>query len=49
MTTFLEWNAIEFDAPQADVVRFTLALASGDRTEEDVADWLRVWSRPLKR
>jgi death-on-curing protein len=49
MTTFLELNGYEFDASQADVIRFMLALASGERIEEDVADWLRVWSRPLEK
>lgn len=49
MTTFLEWNGYEFDASEPDVIRFMLSLASGERTEEDVTDWLRVWARPLKR
>lgn len=49
MATFLELNGTEFDASQAEVVHFILALASGERTEEEVAEWLRTWSRPLER
>ena len=41
MITFLELNGCEFDALEAEVVEKILALASGDMTEDDLANWLR--------
>jgi len=41
MDVFAGLNGFEIEAPEADVVRVMLALASGDLTEEQLAEWLR--------
>ena len=40
MDVFAGLNGLEIEAPEADVVRVMLALASGDLTEEQLAEWL---------
>ena len=39
--TFLELNGLKLTATEEDVVRETLALASGDSTETHYAAWLK--------
>ena len=42
---FLERNGLEFYATETEVVLRTLALAAGEMTEAEYADWLRSNSR----
>jgi len=44
---FLERNGYEFFAPEAEVVIRTLALAAGELTEADYADWLEKNSKSV--
>ena len=46
---FLGLNGFGFDAPEDEVVETMLALASGDLSEEALADWIRSRSQPLTR
>ena len=39
---FLEYNGHSFQAPEADVVLQTLALAAGEINESEYAAWLKV-------
>lgn len=48
MATFLGINRHEFRATDADVVTEMLALASGQVSEEDLADWIRKHMTKLK-
>jgi death on curing protein len=41
MAVFLELNGRELDAPEPEVVRVMLGVASGDVAEPELADWLR--------
>jgi death-on-curing protein len=43
---FLGLNGFSFDAPEDEIVETMLALASGDLTEEALADWIRSRSQP---
>lgn len=43
---FLEINGYRFQAPEAEAVLQTLALAAGERTPEAFADWLEKNSVP---
>lgn len=43
---FLEVNGQIFEAPEAEALVETLALAAGDRSEAAYAAWLRRHSRP---
>ena len=45
LVTFLGINGYQFDAPEADVVVEFLALAAGERTEEELTLWVRAHSR----
>ena len=38
---FLRWNGVQFTISEAELVVMTLALAAGELTEEQVADWFR--------
>lgn len=38
---FLKWNGIELKAEKSERYATMLALAAGELTEEDFADWLR--------
>lgn len=42
MVVFLELNGLRFDATEPDVVTIMLAVASGQRSETDLAEWLRA-------
>jgi len=44
MVTFLGINAHDFTASDADVVAAIVALAQGDVSEDQLADWIRVHS-----
>jgi len=46
---FLELNGHRFQAPEADVVVRTLALAAGAETEADYAAWLQAHAIPRRR
>jgi death-on-curing protein len=46
---FLELNGCRFDAAEADATIRTLALAVGDLSEREFADWLRANSRRASR
>ena len=41
MAVFLELNGWELDAPEPEVVRIMLAVAAGEATEPELADWVR--------
>ncbi len=41
MATFIEQNGRELTAPEADVVVVMVAVASGEITEKQLAEWLR--------
>jgi death on curing protein len=45
MVTFLGINAYAFEATDAEVVTTFLALAAGEVSEEQLADWIREHSR----
>ncbi|MEP0919531.1 type II toxin-antitoxin system death-on-curing family toxin [Leptolyngbya sp. DQ-M1] len=40
MAVFLELNGYSLDAPEAEVVQVMLRLASGEETQESIAQWL---------
>jgi death-on-curing protein len=44
---FLERNGYEFVASETDVVIRTLALAAGEMSEADYADWLKANSKQV--
>jgi death on curing protein len=44
MAVFLDINGIDLDAPEPEVVRVMLAVAAGDLTEADLANWVRQHS-----
>lgn len=43
---FLELNGHSFEATDAEVVEQTLALAAGELSEADLADWIRAHIQP---
>ena len=45
MYVFLELNGLEFDAPEADVVRQMLLLAEHRLPEEALVNWIRAASK----
>lgn len=47
MGAFLDLNALEIEADEAEVVAVMLDLAAGALTEEDLAKWVRL--RSVKR
>lgn len=49
MVVFLELNGFRFDATEADVVTTMLAVASGQLSETDLAEWLRARRRKPRR
>ena len=42
MAVFAEFNGLEFDAPEAEVVDVMLSLAAGELDEAQLADWIRA-------
>lgn len=46
MAVFLMLNGYQLDVPEADAVITMLALAAGDRTEDEIAAWCRAHARP---
>jgi death-on-curing protein len=46
---YLGLNGFDFDAPEDEIVERMLALASGELSEEALADWIRARSQPLPR
>lgn len=49
MVVLLEINGFRFDATEADVVTTMLAVASGQLSETDLAEWLRARRRKPRR
>lgn len=47
--SFLGVNGWELDAPEEEVVLQTLALAVGQLTEDEYADWLKRYCRRDRR
>jgi death-on-curing protein len=45
--TFVEANGNRFEASEPDVVLTFVALAAGDLSEDDLADWFRRNIRPV--
>lgn len=45
MVVFPELNSLTFNAPELEVVEVMLALAEGQLSEADLADWLRSHCR----
>lgn len=48
MYVFLGANGIELDAPEAEAVLMTLAIADGSAGEAELALWLRTHSHPVE-
>jgi death-on-curing protein len=48
MAVFLELNGWELNAPEPEVVRIMLAVAAGEATEPELADWVRQHLLPLR-
>lgn len=46
MYVFLGMNGFEIDAPEPEAVIVMLELAAGERSEEQLADWLRLKTIP---
>ena len=46
MAVFLDVNGWELDAPEPNVVRIMLAVAAGEATEPESAEWVRQHLRP---
>lgn len=46
---FLQLNGYELDADEAEALVVILDLAAGDLSEEDLAKWIEINSRPLAR
>lgn len=46
MVVFLELNARQIAAPEAEVVRTMTGVAAGTTSEAALARWIRVWIRP---
>ena len=44
---FLDANGVGFEFDPADAIAIVLALAAGDLTEDDLADWFRERIRPV--
>jgi death on curing protein len=44
MAVFLDIKGVDLDAPEPEVVRVMLAVAAGDLTEADLANWVRQHS-----
>jgi death on curing protein len=49
MVVFLELNGIRFEATEPDVVTTMLAVAGGQLSEKDLAEWLRAHARDPRR
>ena len=47
--TFLEINGLHFTASEESVVEATAALAAGEMSETEYADWLKTHSRKPRR
>lgn len=47
LMTFVELNGHRFVASQVDAFQATLALASGDMTEDQLAEWVRRNIQPV--
>jgi len=48
MYVFLSVNGVEIEAAETEVVDLMVAVASGQCSEENLADWLRSHVSPLK-
>jgi len=48
MYVFLALNGLEIEAAEAEVVVLMTEVASGERSEEDLAEWLRERAIPLQ-
>ncbi|NJL28570.1 MAG: type II toxin-antitoxin system death-on-curing family toxin [Thermoanaerobaculia bacterium] len=44
MAVFLELNGLVLEAPEPETVITILALAAGEVTEVELADWIRRWT-----
>jgi death on curing protein len=49
LATFLRLNGLRLQTPEEDVVKEILALAAGERSEEELAAWVRSRVGPLSR
>jgi death-on-curing protein len=49
MAVFLELNGWTLHAPEADVVRVMLAVATGTMSEAELAGWVRAHLRPAAK
>jgi death on curing protein len=49
LVTFLRINGFALRTPEEDVVREILALAAHERTEDDLAGWIRARAEPIAR
>ena len=47
MAVFLELNGWELDAPEPEVVSIMLAVAAGEATEPELAEWVRQHLRRI--
>lgn len=48
MTVFVGLNGSAIEAEETDVVSLMLGVAGSQKTEDDLADWLRVHLVPLR-
>jgi len=48
MYVFLSLNGIEIEATETEVVDLMVQLAAGEQNEEELADWLRRHTAPLR-
>ena len=48
MVAFLERNNVQLTATNGEAFTVTLALAAGELTEGELADWIAAHSRPLE-
>jgi death-on-curing protein len=49
MYTFLGVNGLDILAPEPEVVRLVVDLASGECDESELAEWLRSHTKPFER
>jgi death-on-curing protein len=49
LATFLRINGLRLRTPEEDVVREILALAAGERSETELADWIRSRTEVVAR
>jgi death-on-curing protein len=44
---FLKRNEFRFHASEQELINFTIAIAAGERSEEEIANWLKSHTKPI--